>query len=198
MNNRSKATRHRRRLGLRLRRRQYHRHDAKPLGRRRRAAATGHGNGVTPPLGAEFDAQALLERQREQALRLQAEFENFRRRARKEMAEVRGNAGAKLIQSLLPVLDNLERALDQPSNSIEGFVEGVKMIQNQFLDVLREAGLEPIEAVGQPFDPHVHEAVMVDPSDEHPDNHILEVLQAGYRVRDKLVRPAMVKVSRKN
>ncbi len=129
-------------------------------------------------------------------MRLQAEFENYRRRTRKEVEDIKTTASADLIEALIPVVDNFSHALKSPVTSLEGFAQGVQMIQNQFLSLLKEKGLEPIDAEGKTFDPKFHEAVAVDTSGEHPENQVVEVLQPGYAVRGKLVRPTLVKVSR--
>lgn len=186
----ARSERKNRRLALRLRRKGYYRTDRPGRGRKRagpiESAATAS-NGVT-----DAEAKAQLD----QLMRLQAEFENFRRRTRKEMGEVRQAAGAKMIETILPVLDNFTRALDTPDASPEGFADGVKMIHAQFVDMLRQTGLEPIEARGETFDPHFHEAVSVDSSGEHPEDEVIDVLQDGYMLNGKLLRPAMVRVAR--
>lgn len=180
--------RYRRRLAHRLRRRAY------------RAAGCPAGDSVAVGGGDEAATKELTEtvaKYREQIQRMQAEFDNFRRRARKEKEDMRATAAADTIERLLPVVDNFARALGaSESASLESFSEGVRMIHNQFLHLLRDAGLEPVEAKGLPFDPNRHEAVGVDSSGEHPENHVVEVLQEGYSLKGKLIRPAMVKVSR--
>lgn len=179
-----------RRLGLRLRRRQYHR--SQPL--------TGHHHGPGALQGAEVagaDFQEVVDQQRDQMVRLQAEFENYRRRTKREFADFRKTANSKLLESLLPVMDNFSRALENPVNSLEGFTDGVKMIHSLLVSQLKEAGLEIIEALGEDFDPQFHEAVMVDTESDEPENQIVEVLQEGFMIKGKLLRPAMVKVARK-
>lgn len=185
--------RHERRLPLRLKRRRYHSAEL-----RRRVGRRVGARSIQPVGDAELspEIEALLDRQREQTVRLQAEFENYRKRTKREIKEVRETAGAGIMQNILPILDNFSRALQSPGDSLEGFVEGIQMISKQFDALLGEAGLETIEAMGQPFDPNIHDAVAVDSSGEHPENTVVEVLQVGFAIKGKLIRPVMVKVSR--
>ncbi|MCL6634635.1 MAG: nucleotide exchange factor GrpE [Peptococcaceae bacterium] len=129
-------------------------------------------------------------------VRLQADFENFRRRTRQEMENFRRYASEQLVCALLPVLDNFERALAAGGDSIESFKSGVEMIHRQLKDVLTAEGLEEIRAVGEQFDPARHEAVLQAESAEHPDNTVIEELRRGYCLKDKVIRPAMVKVAK--
>ena len=127
--------------------------------------------------------------------RAQAEFENARRRAAKEQQEFRDYAAADAIRTLLPVIDSFERALR--ANSEPGdFRGGVELIYKQLQDALAKLGVRAIPAKGEPFDPHYHEAIeMVDTSDA-ADHEVIEELQRGYKLKDRLLRPAMVKVAR--
>lgn len=133
----------------------------------------------------------------DQLMRRQAEFENFRKRIDRERTETHARARADIVTELLPVLDNLERALQssRKQEAGESILEGVKLIHRQFLDVLGGLGLSPVKAVGEPFDPHMHEAVTTEPTDEHPENTVLAELQRGYMLGERLLRPAMVKVA---
>lgn len=126
-------------------------------------------------------------------LRLRADFDNFRRRSREELAQAVRNGKEELILALLPVLDNLERALNTTGEA-EKWREGVEMIFQQFLAVLAKEGLRPIPAVGEVFNPQVHEAVFREPSAQ-PDNLILEELTKGYLFAEKTLRPSLVKVA---
>jgi len=128
--------------------------------------------------------------------RVQADYENFRRRTRQEKEEFYKYASEQLIVALLPVLDNFGRALAAESQSIENFKPGVEMIYRQLQDVLQTEGLAPVPAVGEQFDPAKHEAVMQEESGEYPDNAIIEEFQRGYYLKDKVIRPAMVKVAK--
>jgi molecular chaperone GrpE len=135
----------------------------------------------------------------EQLIRRQAEFENFRKRIDRERLETQAKARADIISELLPVLDNLERALSSTNetndSAQEGILAGVKLIHRQFYDVLAGLGLKPVIAVGEPFDPHLHEAVTTEINDQLPESTVTAELQRGYKLGDKLLRPAMVKVS---
>lgn len=128
--------------------------------------------------------------------RLQAEFDNFRKRQSKENQDYRDYALTNAIQTLLPILDSLDRALQTEPEGAE-FRKGVELIDRQFHDALSKLGVEPLEAKGQPFDPNYHQAIQMVESDEVPDNHVVSELQRGYRIKGRLLRPAMVTVARK-
>lgn len=137
------------------------------------------------------ERDALLDR----LARAQAEFDNARKRAAKEQQDFRDFAMADAIKSLLPIVDNFERALQSKSDSND-FRAGVELIYKQLRDVLTKLGVQPIEAKGKQFDPHIHEAIeMVDTADA-PDHEVLEEWQRGYKYKDRLLRPAMVRVAR--
>ena len=127
--------------------------------------------------------------------RTQAEFENARRRASKEQQEFRDYATSDTIKSLLPVLDSFERALKVKSEGGE-FRSGVELIHKQLQDLLAKLGVRPIPATGEVFDPRYHEAVEMVETGEAPDHTVLEELQRGYKFKDRLLRPAMVRVAR--
>jgi molecular chaperone GrpE len=127
--------------------------------------------------------------------RLQAEFDNFRKRNAREQQEFRDYALAEAIKSLLPVLDSFDRALSTPERSSEEFHQGLELINRQFHDALGKLGVQPIEARGEPFDPHLHQAVQMVESDEAEDHHVLDELQRGYTLKNRLLRPAMVRVA---
>jgi molecular chaperone GrpE len=129
--------------------------------------------------------------------RLQADFDNYRRRMDKERQELIGRANERLIFTLLPVLDNLERVLEiqrEPEN--ETIISGVEMIYRQFLEVLNREGVVPIRAVGEEFDPQKHEAVMQVEESGAAQNIVVEELQRGYLIQEKVLRPSMVKVAK--
>lgn len=126
--------------------------------------------------------------------RLQAEFENARKRAAREQQEFREYAVADAIKPLLPVLDSFERALQAAPEKSE-FRGGVELIYKQLQDALAKLGLRPIPAKGEIFDPHLHEAIEMVETSEAEDHEVLEELQRGYKLKDRLLRPAMVKVA---
>lgn len=131
--------------------------------------------------------------------RLQADFENFRRRVRSERERLQAYAAESLLERLLPVLDNLELAVASARVNLDpgGLRQGVELTLRQFQEVLEKEGVSPMEAVGHPFDPALHEAIMQVETDEHGDNIIVvEELRRGYMYRDRVLRPAMVKVAR--
>ena len=126
--------------------------------------------------------------------RLRADFENFRRRTNKEKEEVGQVVREECLRSLLPLLDNFERAMATEDKTSDSFVEGVNMIFGQFGEILKNFGLEEIEAAGNMFDPNFHQAVGRTVSETLPDGAIAAVFQKGYKVKDRVLRPAMVQV----
>jgi molecular chaperone GrpE len=158
------------------------------------AATAGSGEASVPEselqkLKAERDS--LLDR----LSRAQAEFENARRRAGKEQQEFRDYATADAIKSLLPVVDSLERALQVKSDAAE-FRAGVELIYKQLQAALSRLSVNAIVSKGEPFDPRYHEAIEMVETTDAPDHHVVEELQRGYKFKDRLLRPAMVKVAR--
>ena len=129
-------------------------------------------------------------------VRLQADFENFRRRTAREKEDFYKYAAEQLVESLLPILDNFELALAHGRETPGKLFEGVEIIYRQIVDTLAAQGLTPIPSVGEIFDPSKHEAVLQEQTGNHPDNVILEELRKGYLFKDKLLRPSMVKVAR--
>jgi molecular chaperone GrpE len=127
--------------------------------------------------------------------RAQAEFENARRRAAKEQQDFRDFAMADAIKSLLPVVDNFERALQSKSETAD-FRAGVELIYKQLRDVLAKLGVQAIAAKGQQFDPHIHEAIEMVETANAADHEVLEEWQRGYKYKDRLLRPAMVRVAK--
>jgi molecular chaperone GrpE len=127
--------------------------------------------------------------------RAQAEFENARRRAAKEQQDFRDFATVDAIKSLLPVIDSFERALQAKSEPAD-FRTGVELIYKQLQDVLAKLGVRPITAKGEQFDPHVHEAIEMVETSDAADHEVLEEWQRGYKFKDRLLRPAMVKVAK--
>lgn len=132
--------------------------------------------------------------------RRQTDFENFRKRTDRERSEIFRSVISNLAIKILPVVDNLNRALDSSHNSekspdFQHFIDGIQLVNHQLSEVLEEMGIQPILAVGQPFDPHFHEAVATVPTAELPPNTVIEELLRGYRIDDKVIRASMVKVS---
>jgi molecular chaperone GrpE len=129
-------------------------------------------------------------------LRKQAELENVRKRAQREKEDFLQHATAELVRALLPTLDGFERALQhRDANVPEKFFQGIELIHKELMDVLAWAGLTPLETVGKTFDPHLHQAVETVEAGEHRDQEIVEELQRGYKLKQRLLRPAVVKVA---
>lgn len=137
------------------------------------------------------------EQESERYMRLMAEFQNFKRRAAKEKSDIHAFANERLIGDLLPVMDNFERALETETEDIEGYAKGMQLIFEQMKTALEKAGLKEIEALGLDFDPNVHNAVMTDNTEEYENDKISKVLQKGYKLNDKVIRPSMVAVNKR-
>jgi molecular chaperone GrpE len=127
-------------------------------------------------------------------LRARAELDNYRKRTAKIRQETREDTLRELLMKVAPILDNMRRALGQESENVQSLKQGVELIYSQLGDALKGYGLEPIEAVGQPFDPHLHEALMEVVHDEYSPGTVIEELDKGYKLNDKVVRPARVVV----
>jgi molecular chaperone GrpE len=140
------------------------------------------------------ELQAVKDRE----LRCHAELDNFRKRAARELEEKLRYANLSLLNDLLPVLDNVERAIQAAQQNAEAgaLLDGFKMVEQQLHAVLNRHHCRRIEALGAPFDPHIHHAVMQQASDEHPANTVLMVTQQGYQLHDRVVRPSQVIVSK--
>ncbi len=147
-------------------------------------------SGELEKLKAERDS--LIER----LARLQAEFENARKRTAREQQEFREYAVADALKALLPTLDSFERALQTSASDKSEFRGGVDLIYKQLQDALVKLGLRPIPSKGEPFDPHLHQAIEMVDTREAEDHHVLEELQRGYKLKDRLLRPSMVRVAR--
>ncbi len=146
--------------------------------------------------------QAALGEAQEGIARRQADFENYRKRIERERGEAHTRVVADVARKLLPVVDNLGRALEaektvesSESREFRHFLHGVQLISKQLNDVLESLGIQPIASVGERFDPHIHEAVVTEPSDKYEPDTVTEELARGYRIGDRLLRPAMVKVA---
>ena len=143
---------------------------------------------------AEKEAKETYDR----FLRVSAEFENYKKRSAREMADFRKFANQSFIKDLLSVVDNLERAVascEDNSKDEESLLAGVELILKELFKLLEKYQVEPISALGEPFDPAFHEAVMQEPSADYPDNTVTKELQRGYLIHERLLRPAMVVVS---
>ena len=147
--------------------------------------------------GVELD-EVIRERDAhyDRLLRVTAEYDNFRRRSERERRELTEQATGDLLGDLLPVVDDLERALAADTEDGDAYRRGVEIIHKQLLDVMARRGVAPIEAVGTDFDPTLHQAVMHEPSDGHRDGEVVEELRRGYTLRQRLLRPSMVKVAK--
>jgi molecular chaperone GrpE len=143
-------------------------------------------------------AQAEGARLKDQLLRTLADFDNFRKRTRRDLVDAERRAREELLKDLLPVFDNLERAAQhaESATEVQALADGIGMVMRQFADTLGKVGVERIAALGQPFDPSVHEAVQSLETQEHPPGAVAAELQAGYRLGDRVIRPAMVVVAK--
>ncbi len=146
-------------------------------------------------VSAAESAEEAIEAERERYLRLYAEFDNFRKRTAKEKLEAYGEATARCIEQLLPVVDNFERAMEAPCSDAQ-YQSGMEMIFGQIKNFLEKLGVTEIEALGAEFDPNVHNAIkQSEATEEYPEGTVCEVFQKGYMLKDKMIRPAMVAVS---
>ena len=137
---------------------------------------------------------AELKEKEDRVLRLQADFENFRRRTSKEKEELSAVVTQGILKDMLPLLDNFERAMAAEAKDSEAFQKGVEMIFTQFTEILKKNGLEHIEVEGQKFDPNFHQAVMRVQNADMEDDDIAQELQKGYMVKGRVIRPSMVQV----
>lgn len=150
---------------------------------------------------SEMKAQIeQLQARNDQLMRVAADFENYQRRVAREREDLIKFAGQQIVTNLLEVIDNIERALQNEVKPEEfaHFVEGVKMIHKQFLDVLQKSGVAVIDAVGQPFNPEYHEAIMSESTNDYPDETVIAEFQKGYQMNGRVLRPSMVKVSKED
>ena len=156
-------------------------------------------DGDPKPAAAGELASVTAERDKylDLARRTRADFENYQTRVRRDMEAERRYAAAALIAELLPVLDNLERALEsaKKAKADPTLLEGVEIVRRQFGDTLAKHGVAPIKPEHEPFDPNLHQAVMQQPSNEHPPMTVLMTVETGYKLHDRVIRPAKVIVS---
>lgn len=141
--------------------------------------------------------QEIQEKDEEKYIRLMAEFQNYKKRVTKEKNDIFTYAGEEFIKDLLPVLDNFERALSKEENKeIKEYLKGMELIFKEFKNILEKKGLKEIDALGKDFDPHYHNAVMHKESEEYESGKVSEIHQKGYLVNERVIRPAMVTVSK--
>lgn len=138
--------------------------------------------------------EAELKNEKDKYMRLFAEFDNFRKRTAKEKTEAYGDSAAKTIAEILPALDNFDRALDTPCSD-ENFKKGIEMIFTQMTDILGKIGVTEIEALGQPFDPNLHNAIKQVENEDAESDTVCEVFQKGYKLGDRIIRHSMVAVN---
>jgi molecular chaperone GrpE len=141
--------------------------------------------------------EAAIEEKENKLLRLQADFDNYRRRARLDMEAAQKYRAQNLVSDILPALDNFERALkvDVQDDQMKSILQGMDMVYRQLVEALKKEGVEAIESVGQPFDPHLHQAVMQVEDSSFEANTVIEEFQKGYKLKDRIIRPSMVKVN---
>jgi molecular chaperone GrpE len=153
---------------------------------------------AAPPADPLADAKAEAQKNKEMWMRTAADFDNFRKRARREVDEARRGGREDMVKEMLPVFDNLERAIQsaQRAQEVKPVADGLNMIMRQFVDTLGRANITKVPTIGQQFDPTVHEAIQQVETDEHPPGTIVAEVQPGYAQGDKLVRAAMVVVAK--
>jgi len=152
---------------------------------------------VEEPISVLEESGRLASEYLDHLQRLQAEFDNYKKRVDREKAELIKYASAELVSELIDIMENLERGVvsAKGSDDIDSIVKGMEMVSTRLKDILGSRGLRPIEAVGKKFDPHYHEAMMMTPTDEYPYNTVIEEFQQGYMIKDKVIRYSKVRVS---
>jgi molecular chaperone GrpE len=155
-----------------------------------------------PPAEDADAALETLQREKDELkdrlLRTAADFQNYRNRVDRERRELIESAASDVLGELLPIVDNFERALQAPSTADDAFRKGIELIHKQMLDLLRKRGVTPVDALGTDFDPRFHQAVIHEASEEHREGEVMQELQRGYMLGDRLLRPAMVKVAKRS
>lgn len=155
---------------------------------------------AAPAAPAAPDSAKEFAELKDRHLRLAAEYDNFRRRSLKERQDLHNYANENVFKELLPIVDNLERAVtharrEEQRPDSENLLQGIELTHRSLLQILAKHGVVEIEAQGKPFDPQVHEAVRRVPSNQHPPGTVVEVYQKGYKLKDRMLRPAMVAVA---
>jgi molecular chaperone GrpE len=143
------------------------------------------------------ELEAKLQEMENRYLRLHADFDNFRRRTRLDFEAAEKYRAQSLVTDILPALDNFERALkvEAEDDKARSILQGMEMVYRSLIEALKKEGVEPIEAIGKPFDPHLHQAVMQVEDSNYEPNTVVEEFQKGYKLKDRVIRPSMVKVS---
>lgn len=143
------------------------------------------------------ELQAKLDETENKMLRVQADFDNFRRRSRLDLEAAQKYRAQSLVSEIIPALDNFERALqiEADNDQTKSLLQGMNMVYNQLVQALQNEGVEPFNSVGEQFDPHLHQAVMQVEDENYESNTVVEELQKGYKLKDRIIRPAMVKVN---
>lgn len=144
------------------------------------------------------EKQKEIDNYKNRWLRTQADLENYRKRTERDIREIHLYAGEQLVLDILPVIDNFERALDSIENKNDALYRGIELIYEQLKKVLEKHGIKEIEALGKPFDPNFHDAVMMVESEEYEPGTVAEVMLKGYMYNSKVIRPSMVKVVKNN
>ena len=159
--------------------------------------ASASGNDATPGLADEIlEPRKERDGLQDRLLRQAAEFDNYRKRVDRERKESAQYAAVDFVQDLLPMIDDFERALRTNAPGAESYREGLEIIHRALMEMLRKRGVVPIDAVGSDFDPEIHQAVAYEEAPDRRDHEVIEQFTRGYRLGDKLIRPAMVKVAK--
>jgi len=145
----------------------------------------------------ESDLESELVAEKDRVLRMHAEMENLRSRTSREVTDAVRYGALPVVRELLPVIDNVDRAIEaaEQAGDAPKLLEGFKLVRQQLLTVLQQHHCQPIPAVGEPFDPQIHDAILQQPSDEQPAGHVLQETQGGYQLHDRVVRPSQVIIS---
>ncbi|MGM0844183.1 MAG: nucleotide exchange factor GrpE [Bacillota bacterium] len=157
----------------------------------------GEDRGQSPEDSQIIELQSKLDESESRYLRLRADFDNFRRRANLDREATEKYKAQSIVTELLPAIDNFERALNvEPDNEqTKSLLQGMEMVYRSLVEALKKEGVEPIETVGQEFDPHLHQAVMQGEDENFGSNIVTEEFQKGYKLKDRIIRPSMVKVN---
>src|ERR1700682_5188516 len=174
-----------------------HSHEPHEPERRSETVEPPESAGVSSMEAKIAELESAVAEARDRYLRSAADFENYKKRARQQQLDTIQHASSELIGRLLPALDDLHQALDhKPAGVDESWAKGLEVSVRKLEEAVSAHGLEPIHAVGVPFDPKLHEAIGYEESAEHPEDTVTSELRRGYRIRDRVVRPALVKVAR--